>query len=61
MTEQKFKLLFVRGTEEDLKGSVIVGKAEPELIVDLPENQYDFLYNSLLVIAAAEKREAAVE
>ena len=60
MTEQKFKLAFFRGTEEQLSNLVIMGDGpEPDLVVDLPEKYYDHIYNTLFEMAAKEKREAA--
>jgi hypothetical protein len=54
MTQQRFIIAFVQGTAEELNHSFV--KTPGMTVVEVPEDTYDYLYNSLLEKAASERR-----
>ena len=55
MTDQHFIVIFAQGTREELQQIATLGKVMTTS-VEVPEDLYDFLYNSLLEKATSEKR-----
>jgi len=52
--KQRFVIAFVQGTAEELNKTFV--KTPGMTVVEVPEDTYDFLYNSLLEKVTLEKR-----
>lgn len=52
--KQRFIIAFVQGTAEELNKTFV--KTPGMTVVEVPEDTYDFLYNSLLEQVTSEKR-----
>ncbi|WP_343241597.1 hypothetical protein [Methanoculleus sp. UBA312] len=57
MTDQRFAIIFAQGTTEQLQ-SIMALDEVVATSVEVPEDLYDFLYNSLLEKATTQRREA---
>lgn len=54
MTQQRFIIAFVQGTAEEINRTFV--KTPGMTVTEVPEDTYDFLYNSLLEKATSERR-----